>query len=231
MGVSRITLGCIAAVLLAAIAAPSVAVEVSGNVALTSDYSFRGISQTTRDPAIQGGFDLSFDNGWYLGTWGSNVNFGDDASMEWDLYAGWGTNINEHLSFDINYVRYEYPSEGSALDYNELNASLAYDDFTLGIIYSNEYLAIDDLSWFYPYAQYSLNLANNIGRIDLHVGMSLADDDFVGDEDNYIDYSATYNLGIWGVDFSIGIVGTDVKSRNCGDACDARVVVAISKSL
>ena len=49
--------------------------SVSGNVALTSDYKFRGISQSDEDIAIQGGFDFEHESGFYLGTWGSSVDF------------------------------------------------------------------------------------------------------------------------------------------------------------
>ena len=52
--------------------------EWSGNVAMTSDYTWRGVSQSNEDPAIQGGFDYA--NGlFYAGTWASNVDFGDDS--------------------------------------------------------------------------------------------------------------------------------------------------------
>lgn len=62
------------AVGLASMSSAASAVETSANVTLTSDYPFRGVSQTTRDPAIQGGFDVGFSNGLYVGTWASNVN-------------------------------------------------------------------------------------------------------------------------------------------------------------
>ena len=63
------------------------AIEISGNVALTTDYIWRGMSQTDGSPAIQGGFDADFGNGIYAGAWGSNVDFGSDSdeSMELDL--------------------------------------------------------------------------------------------------------------------------------------------------
>ncbi|HDY83020.1 MAG TPA: hypothetical protein ENH48_08720, partial [Halieaceae bacterium] len=49
--------------------------KISANVALTSDYKFRGISQSNQDGALQGGFDAEFGPGFYVGTWGSTVNF------------------------------------------------------------------------------------------------------------------------------------------------------------
>ena len=49
--------------------------QISGNVALTSDYRFRGISQSDEDFAVQGGFDAEFGPGFYVGIWGSSVDF------------------------------------------------------------------------------------------------------------------------------------------------------------
>lgn len=58
------------------VASPLGNFDVSMNVALTSDYIFRGISQTQGDPAIQGGLDVAHESGLYIGTWASNVDFG-----------------------------------------------------------------------------------------------------------------------------------------------------------
>ncbi len=212
------------------------AVEISGNVTLASDYSFRGVSQTDRDPAIQGGFDVAFDNGFYLGTWSSNVSFGT-TSQELDLYGGYSGQINENLSFDVNYVRFEYPGDGSNLDYNEFGGSLSSAGFTVGVIYSDEYFALDDVSWIYPYVEYSLSLPND-ASLDFHVGWSSvddnSDDDWVslfGDED-VIDYSVTYTVPIMGVDLGIGIVGTDADdSDGCDKFCELRPILSLSKSL
>ncbi len=62
----------------------------SASVALTTDYVWRGISQTNNDPAIQGQFDLSHESGFYIGAWASNVEFADGSktSLELDAYAG-----------------------------------------------------------------------------------------------------------------------------------------------
>ncbi|WP_241264392.1 TorF family putative porin, partial [Bowmanella dokdonensis] len=62
--------------------------QSQANLTLASDYQFRGISQTDQGPAIQGGIDISHTQGWYLGVWGSNIEFGQ-GSMELDWYAGW----------------------------------------------------------------------------------------------------------------------------------------------
>ena len=209
--------------------------EISANVALASDYPFRGVSQTDRDPAIQGGFDVAWENGFYIGTWSSNVSFGS-VSQELDLYAGYSGEINENVSFDINYVRFEYPGDGANLDYNEYGGSLSFSDFTVGIIYSDEYFNLNDVTWWYPYAEYSLSLPND-ASLDFHVGWSLVDDNSAGDwvaafdEEEVFDYSVTYTIPLGGVDVGIGVVGTDADDSACDKACEFRPVLSLSKSL
>ena len=53
--------------------AASSSITASANVALTTDYRFRGISQSGGDPALQGGFDVAHDSGFYVGTWASSI--------------------------------------------------------------------------------------------------------------------------------------------------------------
>lgn len=87
---------------------------LSANVSLTSNYVFRGISQTGGKPAIQGGFDYSHSSGLYLGTWGSNVGWLTDfqgytsGSMELDVYGGYRNSIGP-VSYDVGAIRYMYP--------------------------------------------------------------------------------------------------------------------------
>lgn len=81
--------------------------KLSYNVGITSDYVFRGVSQTQEDPAIQGGVDLSYGIG-YAGVWASNVDFGaDDPSAEIDLYAGVKPTVADtSLDFGVYYYGY-----------------------------------------------------------------------------------------------------------------------------
>ena len=58
--------------------------EFESNVALSSDYIWRGMTQTAEEPAISGGFDIAGESGLYFGTWASNVEFGDGAALELD---------------------------------------------------------------------------------------------------------------------------------------------------
>jgi len=214
------------------------AAEVSANVTLASDYSFRGISQTDRDPAIQGGFDVEFDSGLYIGTWASNVSF-ENTSMELDLYIGYANDITEDLSYDLVYIRYQYPADSSELAYNEWHANLSWRDFTFGVGYSNKYFNISSVTWWYPNVSYSLGLPME-ASLDFHVGYSLLDDNSDGDwvadfgDDKVLDWSVTYTVPVAGVDLGIGVVGTDISKSDCfgGEKiCDTRAIISLSKTL
>lgn len=90
----------------------------TGNVSLTTDYRFRGLSQTSKKPAIQGGFDYSHESGLYAGVWGSSVsgNQYPGASMEMDLYAGYKFEPIKDLGIDVGYISVKYP--GSSINAN-----------------------------------------------------------------------------------------------------------------
>ena len=104
------------------------AAEFESNVALSNDYVWRGMSQTSEEPAISGGFDIAGDSGLYFGTWASNVEFGDGAALELDWYAGYANELENGFSYDIGYLAYTYPGEDS-LDFEEIYVGLGYSYF------------------------------------------------------------------------------------------------------
>ena len=120
-----------AAVLAAAVfAAPAAqALDFSGSAALTSDYVFRGISQTQGNAAPQLGARLVLDSGFYGALWGSSVDYGDAAGSdaEVDLVAGWNRTFAGRWNLDVNLTRFTYPGTRAPLnlDYNEVIATLA----------------------------------------------------------------------------------------------------------
>jgi uncharacterized protein (TIGR02001 family) len=91
---------------------------LSGNVALVTDYRFRGLSQSAGDPAIQGGITLSHSSGVYVGTWSSSTNFdnlsvaADDTygSQELDLFGGWTGKVASNVTADVGLLYYAYPN-------------------------------------------------------------------------------------------------------------------------
>lgn len=115
---------------------------LSGTFGLTSNYMFRGISQSQNNPAAQGGLTYTFPIGLYLSTWGSNTNFtvpdGKTATSELDAIIGWRNTIGENFTYDINFDRYNYPGARYG-NYNELNSLFIYRFFQLGVSYTSNY--------------------------------------------------------------------------------------------
>jgi len=236
------------------------AFETSSNFTLTSDYKFRGISQTATSPAIQGGFDIAFENGIYMGIWGSNVDFeltgNADPSMELDYFAGYSSSVSENLSYDIGAVYYDYPttsptnfSSGSYnkdrdLDYSEIYGSLGYKDLTLGYAYSSDYWQ-ETGEFYYIYADYSLGLPAEF-FLDFHFGLNnfdnASDDNNLSDsmeaflsdgEDRYTDYSVTVSKSFYGFDLTLSFIDTDLDKKECwgSDWCESSAVFLVSKSM
>lgn len=102
-------------------------VSVSANMALTSNYVWRGMTQSDNSPAVQGGIDLEY-KGFYAGTWGSNVEFGagNVASMELDIYGGYGGELYG-IGYDIGAIQYAYPNQTKQLNFAEAYFGLSKD--------------------------------------------------------------------------------------------------------
>ncbi len=210
----------------------------TANVTLTSDYRFRGISQSDESVAIQGGFDYAWDNGIYIGTWGSSVDFDDDGSLgslELDYYIGWAFDITDNFSLDVGYLYSDYPGDDgdSEGDYQEIYGSATWFGVTAGVHYSDDYYAETE-KFLYYYADYSFGFAEN-WSLDLHVGYNDFDDEsgfFADDEDSYIDYSVGVTTSYLAVDWTLAYVGTDLDDdAGYEDLADDTVVFTISKSL
>lgn len=111
------------------------AITVSGAATLTSDYRFRGVSQSDEGMAVQGGFTIAHESGFYAGAWGSNLagwgTFGG-ANMELDLYAGFKLPVGEG-TLDTGLVWYMYPSGADTTDFAELYAKLSGTVGPLGL--------------------------------------------------------------------------------------------------
>ena len=109
----------------------------SYNIDLTSNYKFRGQDQDTSrtsrfKPALQGGVDYAFANGFYLGNWNSMVNFaapnGNKANLEVDLYGGYKWAVGD-WGFDLGALQYYYPGATQA-NTTEVYAGTSYGPFS-----------------------------------------------------------------------------------------------------
>ncbi len=110
--------------------AGSAAAQVGGSAALTSDYVWRGSTQSQGDAAVQAGIKATAANGVYASVWGSSVEFAAEtrASSELDLSVGWAGRLADAWVLDANLLHYRYPSTAVDLDWTELNTTLTWQD-------------------------------------------------------------------------------------------------------
>ena len=122
-----------------AVAGAANAGSFSATPAVVSDYDWRGITQTDTDPAFQLGLNYAFDSGFYIGTWGSNVDFGTSKpDVEVDYFAGYsGGDASETFGYDVGVNYYTYLSAGS-LNFVELYAGITKGMFGAKVWYSPE---------------------------------------------------------------------------------------------
>ena len=202
----------------------------SWNAAIATDYMFRGASQTDGEAALQLGADLNFDNGFYVGVWGSNVDFGAGSpDVEIDTYIGWNHDLTERLNLDLMVNRYNYIGEADDFgdsDYNEFIGALTLDEaytFTLG--YTNDVYALGETGMYFGLGG-SWELPYSIG-LDVAAGRSTFDE-ATGYED-YSDFSISFNKDFGPVNAAIGYYGTDADGDvNFGDAADNRFMLTLS---
>jgi uncharacterized protein (TIGR02001 family) len=123
---------------------------ISYNVSATSDYVYRGLSQTAGDPAIQGGVDYSHGL-FYVGGWASNVDFAD---YELDLYAGIKP-VYKDFTFDLGAIYYGYSD--NSLASTEVKAAVSHPIYkgTIGAAYFYN-VDLDDTEYYEINGSYPL---------------------------------------------------------------------------
>lgn len=106
----------------------------TANIGLTTDYRFRGQSQSQKDPAISGGIDYASESGFFAGVWASNVDFNDaaDTYMELDIYAGLTKALDDKTTGSLKVIYYayptaDYPAGANHNDYLEIIGTLTHD--------------------------------------------------------------------------------------------------------
>ena len=209
--------------------------EFSISVAATSDYDFRGVTQTAGGPAIQGSIDWAADNGLYVGAWASNVDFGRccDESIEVDLYAGFAGGDEEGLTYDVGALYYSYPGADD-LDYPEVFAGIAYGIFDAKIWYSWDFFALDK-SAYYLEGNVNIPLPADFGLL-LHLGYNDGEAFDLPGYSAYFDYAVGVTKSIGGFDLELKWVdGSDWKELNNQPkdvlSSDARVIFTVSTTL
>ncbi len=220
--------------------------ELSANVAMTSDYVFRGVSQTQEQFAVQGGFDASY-NIFYAGVWASNVDFadasalGDSTDVELDVYLGIKPKWRGY-DFDFGAIFYLYPdatdTAGGEYNFTELKAGVSYElikdrlNMSSTVFYSPDYFGETGPTWTFESTAevslpYNLKLSGTLGS--LYYEDSAGNDYVYGNVGIYRTfYNDKFKLDMryWDSDLN-----NDPACQSGGrDLCDSRAVVTLSAS-
>ncbi|HJV59966.1 MAG TPA: TorF family putative porin [Albitalea sp.] len=198
---------------------------LSFNVSLTSDYRYRGISQSRLKPALQGGADYALPNGFYVGTWGSTISWIKDAGklagvdtgsapVEIDLYGGYKGEIQKGLGYDVGLLQYWYPGNHLANIAKNANTLEIYGALSYGIFTAKYSYAVTTL--------FGTPDSKGSGYLDLSAGIDAGNGftvtPHIGRQEvrhwsngSYTDYSLTLAKDAAGFTWSGAIVGTDAK--------------------
>ncbi|MES2299544.1 MAG: TorF family putative porin [Pseudomonadota bacterium] len=189
--------------------------EVSFNVGLTSDYRYRGISQSRLQPALQGGADyVNNPSGFYAGTWMSTIKWTKDAlgggDLEWDLYGGKKGELIKDVSYDIGALAYVYPSNGLNPNANtfELYGQLGYGPAYVKYSGATTNLFAAPDSKNSGYLDMGANIDIDTGLVlNLHVGHQRVKNN---SNLSYTDYKigVTKDFGVCSV--ALALIGADV---------------------
>ena len=149
--------------------AGSASAEVSGSVAVVSDYLFRGVTQTSEKPALQGGITWTHDSGFYVGGWGSSISWLSDADpdvssqVELDVFAGYGGKFGQsEFGYDVGLNYYGYPGDYPA-GFNDPDTLELYFGLSWKFLSARYWYATTDLFGI-PGSDGSTNLDLGAGR-------------------------------------------------------------------
>ena len=236
--IHHITMGSVAACTI--FASTLAQAEVTGNVAVTNNYIWRGVTQTNDQAAVQGGLDYSSNIGIYAGTWLSNVDFsgteqvrntgGDnvdvansDKGFEIDLYGGYAGEIGD-FGYDLGLIYYAYPVQ-TDLDFLELFISGGYGPFSVGGYFTVDKEGTDKENDIYVVgnADFELDILKGIG-----LGFELARYEFDDEASkDYTQFGFAISKGTDFGEFSLGVI----KNDQGGDIGDPRVLVTWTHEL
>lgn len=162
---------------------------------LSSNYLWRGVSQSNDQVALSLSADFEHDNGLFASGWLSNVDFGDEssASYELDLTLGYFFELSENISSDISYNYYAFPDETNGnIDLGEVIANLYIGDFTLtyGTLVNAGSIAFSDSrndTWQYLAANYHVEPKAD-WSVDFDIGVFSGDSIKDWYDDDYMHY-------------------------------------------
>jgi uncharacterized protein (TIGR02001 family) len=209
--------------------------EVSINVSYVTDYIDQGISSSNRKSALQAGSDYYHDDGWYLGTWLSEVDFqdNDEARFEWDVYAGYSWS-SQSIDWDTGLLHFMYPGADSSLGYDSTDAyvsagvelGMAYTQ--LGYTYTPDNFSSGKTH--YVEASMDFSLPHDY-TMTLHVGRLNIEDNINYGTPNYTDWYIGFSREWNSFDIQLALHGTDLNRTECFgglDWCENQLILSVT---
>ncbi|NQV84578.1 MAG: hypothetical protein HQ494_12235 [Rhodospirillales bacterium] len=219
--------------------------DFTSNFGVFSNYTFRGISQTGDEPAIQGGIDYSIglnkDVSLYLGVWGSNVDFSDsdDASVEMDWYGGF-SGAYKGVDVSLGVIYYSYPGalDSANYDFFEGNIALGYainDKVSLGFGYngtSENFGKSGSAHYFNGSVSYAVPISAVDLTFDANIGHQSIEKEAVFGVPDYWDWKIGASLALTkNIALNAFYTDTDITATECGsENCDARGQLSLTAS-
>ncbi|MET0240034.1 MAG: TorF family putative porin [Sphingobium sp.] len=213
---------------------PAEPITISGSVAIVSDYRFRGVSQSDEELAVQGGFSVSHESGFYVGTWASNLagwgTFGG-SNTELDIYGGFKAPVGP-VTIDVGVTWYMYPGGSDITDFAEpyvkLSGTAGPASLTLGVAYAPKQEALGNWSAtpeseegdkednFYIWGDVAGGIPDTPITLKAHLGYSNGNPGLgpngtsVAPTGKYVDYMVGADVAVGPVVLGIAYVGTDI---------------------
>jgi uncharacterized protein (TIGR02001 family) len=189
----------------------------TGNVGVTSNYIWRGQTQSNDLSAVSGGIDFSHPTGVYVGGWTSSLAGGD---YELDLYGGYGFTAGK-FDLDVGLINYRYPVTGNTpLNFAEVYINASIQNFTAGAAFTVSKDGTDKNNDIYIYGTGEFEMKKDL-NLSVTLGSYNFDDSLVED---YFHAQAAISKG----DFSFAIDKNDI---NVGGVDSMRLSVNYTKSI
>ncbi|MBF0427773.1 MAG: hypothetical protein HQL94_02525 [Magnetococcales bacterium] len=222
--------------------------DIGSNMSMTTNYVWRGVSQSDKHAAVQGGITVNHATGLYAGAWASSVDFDDnsEASMELDLFGGFAYEFSSGLKLDVGVIHYDYPGAAGRLqyDFNEVYLGGSYKINGLGMSakysYSNDFfgpslsVSSNNKSAYYVEGALTYDLPQEFvvaAHYGYTAGKNFDNPATVGNPNSYNDYSFGVSKEILGFSVDLSFYGTDRDGRILsGDNASDRVVLKFTKN-
>lgn len=204
---------------------------IAGGATVVTDYRFRGFSQTSEEPTIQGTFSVTHDSGLYVGVWGSGISFANGTEI--DLYGGFAKEITPGLTGDIGATVYLYPGTANSTiiePYVALTGTIGPATVKGSVAWAPKGQdALGGFSGLYAYTDVAVAIPSTPLKLKGHLGYSDSDSFLGGLDGEVLDYSVGVEASYRNFTLGVSYVNTDeTKAFGYKDAIGADGAVLVS---